>query len=240
MSSILTGGIVVVDITDSHSQSSFDHVDAPRLHVLQDIPYFVGCSAVAEADIEWSRARIREAGLFAFRKSGTDSHAQSSSDHVDAPRWHALPDMPQFVVCSAVAEADIEWSGPWLDSGRPDFSPSGKVARCRLIWRACRFAVSCVPLAQWLERWSDEPEAAGPSPAWDILPLVAVICLQPLHGMCATSTQSLSRSLSRSPEMSGDLAQMVERSLSMREALRSMPRFSIFSQMPLYWICSRC
>ena len=70
VSSILTGGIIIVDITDSHSQRCSDHIDAPRLHVLPDRAQLVGHPAVENAVIESFLARFRVSGLFAFRETG--------------------------------------------------------------------------------------------------------------------------------------------------------------------------
>ena len=49
-----------------------------------------------------------------------------------------------------------------------------------------------------------------------------------LYCLCSSSTLLASLLLRTDRGVDGDLAQMVERSLSMREALGSMPRFSTF------------
>ena len=70
VSSILTGGIIVVDITKTLSLIFTEHVDAPSPQVLPDIAQLVERSTVEVADIEWSLVRFRVSGLFAYREDG--------------------------------------------------------------------------------------------------------------------------------------------------------------------------
>ena len=84
----------------------------------------------------------------------------------------------------------------------------------------------CVPLTQWLARWSSEPQVAGSSSTRDI-------SHDDTHLLLFRVPQKINEDSSQTatPSSSRDLAQVVERSLSMREALGLMFRLSTFQPL---------
>jgi hypothetical protein len=79
-------------------------------------------------------------------------------------------------------------------------------------------------LAQWLERAAVNRKVTGSIPVGSVNPRTLIrICRSILR---FDNPYHFAKAKKQRPRSEGDLAQMVERSLSMREALGSMPRFS--------------